>query len=116
VRHTILIVEDDDDIRESLRDVFQDKGYHVRCASNGREGLDALRRFEPPSVVVLDLIMPVMSGGELYGEMKADPGLAEIPVIVSTSDPSQAPSGVLLLRKPLDVHAMLATVGRLCRP
>lgn len=111
---TILIVEDEADIRESLRDAFEDAGYSVRCAANGREGLAALQGPEQPCAVVLDLIMPVMSGNELYEVMQADPRMAAIPVIVSTSDPSRAPSGVLLLKKPVNLQMMLTTIGRLC--
>ena len=113
-RRTILIVEDDVDIRESLRDAFEDQGYLVRCAANGAEGLAAMREPEPPSLVVLDLIMPVMTGNELYAAMQADPALSDIPVIVSTSDPSRAPSGVLIIKKPIDVRAMLSAIERLC--
>src|SRR6185503_3082753 len=97
---TILVVDDDEDIRESLRDAFEDAGYQVRCAANGLEGLEALRQFERPSVIVLDVVM------------QADPRLADIPVILSTSDPSRAPKGVLLLRKPINLQTMLNTVGR----
>jgi CheY-like chemotaxis protein len=111
---TILIVEDDQDIRESLRDAFEDEGYTVRCATNGKEGLEALQRFERPCVVILDLLLPVMTGNEVYKAMLADPNLAEIPVIVSTSDPSRAPSGVLLLKKPLNLQTILSTINRLC--
>ena len=109
---TILVVDDDEDIRESLRDAFEDAGYQVRCAANGLEGLKALREFERPAVIVLDIIMPLMTGDELYDAMQADPKLADIPVILSTSDPSRAPKGVLLLRKPINLQTMLDTVGR----
>jgi len=111
---TVLVVDDDVDIRESLRDAFEDAGYLVRCAANGREGLEALQRFDHPCVVVLDLIMPIMSGNELYAAMKADPKLAEVPVIVSTSDASRAPRGALLLEKPINLQRMLATIERFC--
>ena len=57
-------------------------------------------------------MMPVMDGGELYNAMLADPTLADIPVIVSTSDPSRAPSGVLLMKKPVNLKMMLKTVAR----
>jgi two-component system chemotaxis response regulator CheY len=113
---TILIVEDDTDIRESLRDAFEDEGYQVRCAANGLEGLEALRKFEAPSIVLLDLVMPLMSGNELYAAMQADPKLADIPVIILTSDPSRAPSGVVLLKKPIQIRTLLTTVERLCQP
>ncbi len=110
---TVLVVDDDEDIRESLRDAFEDAGYQVRCAANGREGLDALKG-ERPCVVVLDLIMPIMTGNEMYDAMQADPKLADVPVIMSTSDASRAPSGVLLLKKPVNLQRMLATIGRFC--
>lgn len=109
----ILIVDDDPDIRASLRDAFEDEGYLVRCAENGRAGLESLRNEARPVAVVLDLLMPVMTGNELYAAMQADPGLADIPVIVSTSDPQHAPSGVVLLKKPVDLRKMLDTVEKL---
>jgi CheY-like chemotaxis protein len=112
---TILIVEDDAAIRESLRDAFEDHGYRVRCAANGLEGLEALRRFERPCAVILDLMMPVMTGHELYDAMQTDPGLADIPVIVSSADPSGAPSGALLLKKPINLLAMLTTIQKFCQ-
>lgn len=112
-QRTILIVDDDADIRESLRDSFEDEGYCAQCARNGVEALKILRGESAPSAVVLDLIMPFMSGNEVYAAMKADPKLADIPVLVSTSDPSSAPSGVLLLRKPINLATMLAVVNRL---
>lgn len=111
-RKRILIVEDDVDIRDTLRDAFEDEGYLVLCANNGREGLATLREIERPSVVVLDLMMPVMDGNELYEAMLADPDLSDIPVIVSTSDPSRAPSGVLLMKKPVNLKMMLKTIAR----
>jgi CheY-like chemotaxis protein len=111
---TILIVEDDVELRESLRDAFEDEGYRVRCAGNGRQGLEALRQFERPCAVVLDLTMPLMTGHELYDAMQADPALADIPVIISTSNPSKAPSGVVLLGKPINLRAMLTAVDRFC--
>jgi two-component system, sensor histidine kinase and response regulator len=111
---TILVVEDDADIRESLCDAFEDAGYFVRSASNGMEGLEALRHFERPCAIVLDLIMPVMTGNELYDAIQADATLADIPVIISTSDPSRAPSGALLLKKPVNLQTMLKMIGKLC--
>lgn len=113
-QNKILIVEDDVDIRETLRDALEDHGYLVECAGNGQEGLDALGRASRPSAVLLDLVMPVMSGNELYEAMQANPEWASIPVIVSTSDPSRAPSGVLLMKKPVDLHRLLSTVARFC--
>jgi len=111
---TILIVEDDDDIRESLRDAFEDQGYVVRCARDGSEALQSLRTLDPPCAIILDLVMPVMSGVELYEALRAVPELAAIPVVVSTSDPSRAPSGVVILKKPCNLRTMLKVVESFC--
>ena len=96
-RGTILVVEDDDELRQTLADLLADEGYHVVCASNGREGLDALAAVQA-SLVLLDLVMPEMSGQDVYAAMQADPRLADIPVIVCTSDPSRTPPGLLTLK------------------
>jgi CheY-like chemotaxis protein len=110
---TVLVVDDEPDIRESLRDALEDEGYDVVTAANGREALDVLPGLSRPLALILDIIMPVMSGVELYTTLQADPNLATIPVVVSTSDPSRAPSGVLLMRKPIDLDRLLSVVDGL---
>jgi CheY-like chemotaxis protein len=111
----VMIVDDETDIRESLKELFEDEGYEVVTAANGAEALDQLAKGEPPCAMVLDLIMPVMGGVELYGKLRADPKLAQIPVIISTSDPSRAPSGVLIMKKPIDLGRLLDTVESSCK-
>ena len=66
---TILVVDDDEDIRELLKDALEDKGYVVRVAENGRVGLESLQQLDHPCMVLLDLLMPVMTGNELYDAM-----------------------------------------------
>jgi CheY-like chemotaxis protein len=105
----ILVVDDEVDVRESLREVLEDEGYDVAVAPDGQVGLADVRRLHP-CAVIMDIIMPVMSGTEMYAAMQEDPELARIPVIISTSDPSRAPSGVLIMRKPIDVPRLLAAV------
>ena len=79
----VLIVEDDDEIREILAEMLADEGFAVTTASNGRDALDLMRSAAPrPSLVVLDLMMPVMDGWQLRREMLADPDLSSIPVVV----------------------------------
>ena len=107
---TVLVVDDEPDIRESLRDALEDEGYDVVTAANGREALTVLPGLPRPLAMILDIIMPVMSGAELYTALQADPHLASIPVVVSTSDPSRAPAGVLLMRKPIDLDRLLAVI------
>jgi CheY-like chemotaxis protein len=106
----ILIVDDEQDIRESLEEFFQDEGYEVATAANGADALKRLSQQELPCAVILDLLMPVLNGIELYAKMQSDPRLAKIPVIISTSDPSRAPSGVLVMKKPLNLSRLLGTV------
>lgn len=113
ITKTILIVEDEEDIRESLREILEEEGYAVALAADGRAGLERLRQLTRPCAVILDIIMPVMSGTEFYAALRADPALADIPVLVSTSDPSRAPSGVLIMKKPLDIARLLETVAKL---
>lgn len=107
---TVVVVDDEQEIRETLADVLEDEGFQVLSAGDGRQALALLREAERPCVVILDIIMPVMSGNEVYAVMQADPALAGIPVIVSTSDPSRAPSGVLLMKKPINLDRLLNAV------
>lgn len=110
---TILIVEDEPELLESLTELFEDEGYTVDTAADGRQALakvDAARH----RVVILDLILPFVSGLEVYAAMQADPALCRIPVIISTSDPTRAPPGVLLMKKPIHVERLLEAVQKYC--
>lgn len=110
----ILIVDDEPGIRESLEEFFQDEGFDVATAKNGAEALALLAGAELPNVVVLDLLMPKVDGNQVYAHMQQDPRLAGVPVIVSTSDPARAPSGVLLMKKPINLERLLAAVRQHC--
>jgi CheY-like chemotaxis protein len=111
----VLIVEDERDLLDSLQEFFEDEGFTVQTATNGAEALSLLDADELPSVVLLDLMMPVLDGNELYARMRAEPRLAGIPVIVSTSDPSRAPSGVLIMKKPVNLGSLLGAVESHCQ-
>ncbi len=111
----ILVVDDEVDIRESLQELFEDAGYQVVTAADGAEALALMEEREPPCVVILDLIMPGVNGNELYSIMRRDDRLAEVPVIVATSDPSRAPRDVPVLRKPIDIQRLLDVVRQHCR-
>ncbi len=109
----ILVVDDEADFVSALAELLEGEGYVVDTAKDGKEALSRLAGAPLPSVVILDLMMPTMGGAEVFSAMRADPRLAAIPVILSTSDPAQAPSGALFLRKPISVDRMLETVQRL---
>jgi CheY-like chemotaxis protein len=114
ISKTVLVVDDEPEIRESLRDVLEDEGYTVALAANGRDALELLPSLPRLSAIILDIIMPIMSGTEFYAAIQADPKLADIPVVVSTSDPSRAPEGVLIMKKPLNLHRLLSALTKLC--
>lgn len=113
-RKKVLIVDDEPDFLASLGELLEYEGYLVETAENGREALSKLGGASLPSVVILDLIMPVMGGVEVYATMRTNPRLASIPIIVSTADPTQAPAGALLMRKPINPDRMLEAIRRLC--
>ena len=110
---TVLIVDDEADIRDSLRDALEDEGYRVAVARNGKEALEVLATLAQPVAVILDIIMPVMSGTEFYTAIQANPRYAKMPVLISTSDASRAPAGVLLMKKPIDLERLLDAVAKL---
>ena len=115
-RRQVLIVDDDADVRDALFDAFEHEGYAAAAAANGQEALtmlsDGRRR---PDVVILDMVMPVVDGKNVYQAMQADPELKKIPVIVSTSVPQGAPEGAVVVQKPASVDTLLHAVAGLWR-
>jgi CheY-like chemotaxis protein len=112
----VLVVDDDPDIREMLRFVLETAGYSVYLAENGKEALELLLRTEPPpGLILLDLMMPIMSGDEMLLALRAIHSLRAIPVTIVTASVTAMPreaSG--LLRKPVDLDALLDVVTRSC--
>ncbi|AKJ08060.1 response regulator receiver protein [Archangium gephyra] len=82
LRGPVLIVEDDPDIRESLQHFLEAHGYPVVAASHGKEALEYLGRAPRPSMVVLDMNLPVMDGNRLLTARKGDDLLRTIPVVI----------------------------------
>jgi len=117
-RRRVLIVDDDRDIRETLEEILAAEGYAVVTARNGLEAL-ALARSDPPSMILLDLFMPVMDGAEFRGRQLGDAGLADIPVVVVSAatdlEERVRPLGVAAwLEKPLHIDELIALVARHC--
>ncbi len=113
----VLVVEDDDDAREALAELLQAEGYAVAQAVNGLAALEWLRANPAPRVILLDLMMPVMSGPEFRDRQLREAALAAIPVIiVSAIDGTVAEQlGVAdHFLKPLDPGKLLAAVGKYC--
>jgi len=114
----VLIVDDDDDIREALTDTLEDNGFRVLTAVNGLEALRLLRTGPvAPAVILLDLMMPVMDGYGFLAEQQQDPQLAAIPVAVITAghgvDRSRLGEALLVIPKPIKVPYLLDVLERL---
>jgi CheY-like chemotaxis protein len=83
MKDRVVVVEDDELIRDSLLEVLEDNGYEAIGASDGREALDKLAALDgPPCLIVLDLMMPGMDGREFRRLQLEDPNLKSIPVVV----------------------------------
>jgi CheY-like chemotaxis protein len=111
--HRVLVVEDHVDSRELLAEFLEALGYAVEAASNGQEALERLRRAPKPEVVLLDLMMPVMSGWELMEHVRADPELSGLPVVVVSGAGSSQPlpeGAYGSVPKPVDLNSLRAAV------
>ena len=112
-----MVVEDDDDIRRSVCTILEDEGYSTLDASNGRRALELLRQDprNPPRLILLDLMMPVMNGWEFYEHLSRDSSLTSINVVVMTAQTDDAQIGSLrLLRKPLHIEDLISVVHEAC--
>jgi CheY-like chemotaxis protein len=115
----VLIVEDSADLRDTLADILDYEGYRVAVAANGREALDYLHEAEPPGLVILDLMMPVMNGWEFRAAQLEDPTLAQVPVVILSGANDVEQQARLLqaaayLTKPIDLARLLEMVQRCC--
>src|SRR5262245_19486260 len=110
----VLVVEDDDALREAVAEAIADAGYPVTQAENGRVALDRMREHSP-CLVVLDLMMPVLDGWKVVHEMDGDPMLAAIPIcVVSAQTRVAPPRNACFLRKPVSLPDLLRTIEEHC--
>lgn len=113
--HTILLVEDEEDLRETMREALELNGYVVVSACDGQEALEALDGIEHICLVILDLVMPRMNGWDFFARLRERSALADIPVIIHSSLPKQAPEGATrVLAKPLAFNQLLSAVQEFC--
>lgn len=114
----ILIIEDDRDILEVLKDLLESEGYVVATAENGKVGIEVLQSMlqQPPKLILVDLMMPVMDGFQFRQEQLKNDELKKIPVVVMSADGRmelrKGKIGVdIFLKKPLDLETVLHTVS-----
>lgn len=113
----ILVVDDDYDIRETVRDVLADHGYSVECAADGEKALAWLRANPPPKLVLLDWMMPVCDGATFRKKQLEDAALAKIPVALLTADAEVGRTSVArgfaaFMQKPVTLDVLLGVVRR----
>jgi len=113
---TILLIEDDLDTREALDDLLSDAGYEVIPATSGKQAIEYLLADpdRPPDAVVLDLMLPLVSGWQVLELIRSDPRLAAVPVIVTTGVSADRPPGAtVVLKKPIDSASFVGEIDRL---
>jgi signal transduction histidine kinase len=113
----LLLVEDDDDIREALRSLLSIEGYKVGSCCNGLEAIEWLRTSSSkPDLILLDLRMPVMDGWQFRIVQKADSTIAQIPIIALSADSTPQAAAIdaaAYLKKPVDYDTLVATIDRM---
>jgi CheY-like chemotaxis protein len=111
---TILVVEDEFDVQQVVADVLRDEGYEVSVCGNGREALERLRE-KRPDLVVMDVMMPILSGTQALEVMRNTPGLDGLPVVLMSEMPPRPGERRLwqaFLKKPFRLEQLLDAVGR----
>ena len=110
----ILVIDDNPTLRHAISSYLEERGYAVRAAADGKEGLEIARR-DLPAAILADLMMPRMDGRELAARIREDAATRHIPVIVFTatdmSEEERERSGfVAYLRKPVDPATLMSTL------
>lgn len=119
---SILVVEDDIDIRETISQVLEVEGYPVSSAANGAEAVMLLEKIPGPCLILLDLMMPTMNGWEFLEKQKADTVFASLPVVVISALPASSALGntkavekaVGYIKKPVSLDALMEVVQQYC--
>jgi CheY-like chemotaxis protein len=111
IESPILIIEDDTDTREEIRDLLLEDGFLVHCFANGREALEHLRSSPQAALILLDMEMPVMDGRSFQQELHNHEQLAEIPIIVVTGN-AHGLTGANVLTKPLAPVELRAAIDQ----
>jgi CheY-like chemotaxis protein len=117
----VLVVDDDADIREVVGLVLESYGFFAKSAADGVEALARAKEAPHPALILLDLMMPNLSGADVLVALRADPETARIPVVVMSGDVSATSQASALgadacLAKPVDLDRLVSTVERFVHP
>jgi CheY-like chemotaxis protein len=113
-----MLIDDDADVRMTLRDFLEEEGFVVHTGRDGQHALHVLERIDPPDLILLDYKMPVMDGKQFLAIKKRIPRLQVIPVVILSAATREWSGAHLeveeVLSKPLDLEMLLSTVSRIC--
>jgi CheY-like chemotaxis protein len=109
----VLVVEDEVESRDTLRELLELEGYTVETAANGKAALAVLDAIDP-CVVLLDLFMPVMDGWQVIDQLRADGRLGKMNVLIITSAEHRAPADLPVFQKPLKLDKLMSTIAAVC--
>lgn len=115
----VLLVEDDEDMREDVAFLLERRGHRVVTAEHGKAALEKLSGLQSPCLILLDLMMPEMDGWQLRAKLREDPDLASIPIVVVSALADIAQEAASLgavdyLQKPVDFDKLYELVDRRC--
>ena len=116
---TVLIVEDDIDLRQDLAFLIENQGHEVITAANGQEALERLAEKGRPCMILLDLMMPVMDGWELRSELLKDPAMKDVPVVLLSGiadikEEARSLQAKDYVTKPIDLEKLYRLVAQYC--
>lgn len=118
---TILLVEDDNDIRDVIHEALELEGYLVASVSDGRAALQRLTDAPPPKLILLDLMLPHVTGWEIIDILRNDSHpLSKVPILITSAAGASAVEASKKveghLKKPIDLAHLLEAVSRYCKP
>lgn len=117
--NSILVVEDDPDIRGVMLETLQEKGYCIQGAAHGREALEVLEHLESPILILLDLRMPVMDGAEFIRALGERKNQTHVVVMTATTRPEESPVAKVaddILKKPFNLDQLFGIIEKYCGP
>lgn len=112
---SILLLEDDDDIRAAVSEVLEMEGYDVVSVTNGAEGISRLAAGFVPGAIILDYLMPVVNGPQFLEKRKEIEHAKTVPVLMLSATNEAPPLGIEFVRKPIDIDVLIEAVSRLLK-
>jgi CheY-like chemotaxis protein len=115
---SLLLIDDDVEVRMVLRDFLTREGFAVHTARDGQHALQVLGKIDPPDLILLDYKMPIMDGKQFLSVLRRTPTLQTIPVVILSAATREWSGAHLeveeVLTKPIDLEVLLSTVSRIC--